>query len=255
MKRFLGKIRDQRYIGKLYLEDTTYNLVKEMNFIESNKVPQRYEVINFLLETLPSKDKTYLEIGVRFPEDNFLKINAKIKFGVDPGIENKENPVEFKMTSDEFFYALNNGDILSKKIKFDIIFIDGLHLADQVEKDIKNALDFIKEEGFIVVHDCNPPSEYHTREDYTFTKTPASIFWNGTTWKAFYKSRLNNNLSCACIDSDWGIGIISKVKYFDYLKENNNPFFEYSNFQKTRKQSLNLMSFEEFKQKITKLNT
>ncbi|WP_100612251.1 class I SAM-dependent methyltransferase [Confluentibacter lentus] len=67
------------------------------------------------------------------------------------------------MTSDEFFQKLSANDILSNSIKFNVIFIDGLHLAQQADRDIKNAIKYIKNDGFIVVHDCNPPSEWHAR--------------------------------------------------------------------------------------------
>ena len=119
-------------------------------------------------------------------------------------------------------------------------------MAEQVDKDIKNALDFLNDEGFLVLHDCNPPSEFHAREEYNFIFSPAKIYWNGTVWKAFYKQRLNNELSCACIDSDWGVGIITKNKIFDTLKNNFNPYYDFKVFEKFRKESLNLMDFETF---------
>ena len=69
----------------------------------------------------------------------------------------------------------NELEDLSRDVKFDLIFIDGLHLANQVQKDIENSLKFIKDEGFIVLHDCNPPSEYHQREDYSYVNSPAGM--------------------------------------------------------------------------------
>ena len=76
---------------------------------------------------------------------------------------------------------------MDKNIKFNVIFIDGLHVAEQVERDIKNALKYIKDDGFIVLHDCNPPTEFHASETYDFHLSPSQGYWNGTTWKAFYK--------------------------------------------------------------------
>src|SRR5690606_27460848 len=103
----------------------------------------------------------YLEIGVRNPQANFDKIRASEKYGVDPGIEFEDNPVNFKMTSDAFFAQLSAGECLSPEIRFDVIFIDGLHTADQVERDIRNSLRYLADTGFVVAHDCNPPTEYH----------------------------------------------------------------------------------------------
>lgn len=151
-----------------------------------------------------------MEIGVRFPEENFIKIQANTKYGVDPGIENKENPVDFKLTSDDFFNQLRNGKILNPQFKFDVIFIDGLHLADQVDRDIINSLEFIHNDGFIVLHDCNPPTEFHALESHDYKLSPAKGYWNGTTWKAFFKWRQNNSVFSCCIDTDWGIEFYQK---------------------------------------------
>src|SRR5690606_38854813 len=158
-----------------------------------------------------------------------------------------------KFTSDVFYHKLSNGEILSKDLKFDVIFIDGLHLAEQVERDIINALKFIKNKGFIVLHDCNPPSEYHAREEHLFTLSPARNTWNGTVCKSIYKMRYKTNNSWFCIDSDWGISVIHKSNIVEPLKENINPFFEYKTFEKHRKVSLNLMNFDEFKGLIKNL--
>jgi hypothetical protein len=67
----------------------------------------------FLLSVL-NRETTYLEIGVRNPEDNVNKINATNKYSVDPGLEYKLNPVDFKMTSDSFFEQLRKDISLIK---------------------------------------------------------------------------------------------------------------------------------------------
>ena len=138
------------------------------------------------------------------------------------------------------------GEILSPNILFDVIFIDGLHLADQVERDIDNALKFIKEDGFIILHDVNPPTEWHARESYIFNYSPAGGSWNGTTWKSFLNKRFNKNLKSCCIDTDWGIGILSKNHNIGHSIERQNYFFEYKELDKNRKKYLNLISFDEF---------
>ena len=52
------------------------------------------------------------------------------------------------MTSDEFFE--NN------EIYFDCIFIDALHIYEQVRKDILNSVKFLNTHGIIIIHDCLP---------------------------------------------------------------------------------------------------
>lgn len=243
--------KDYMYFGKDILTNEEYIRTRYLTVKEHDKKPLRTEIINFLLEQV-SQEKTYLEIGVRNPDDNFNLINAQKKYSVDPGVEFEENPVDFKMTSDVFFENLYNNTVLNKDIKFDVIFIDGLHLADQVDRDIINALNFIKDDGFIVLHDCNPPTEWHARENYNYKHTPADGYWNGTTWKAFLKWRTNPNVNSCCIDTDWGIGILSKNKKIGQSIKNENPFFEYKVLENNRKYYMNLIEFNELKNLLTK---
>ncbi|WP_425392915.1 class I SAM-dependent methyltransferase [Ekhidna sp.] len=213
---------------------------------ERAKTPKRTEIINFLISFL-DRDVNYLEIGVRNPEENFNDIKAATKYSVDPGLEAKVNLADFKFTSDEFFEKLGKGEILSKDIKFDVIFIDGLHLADQVDRDIKNALQYLAEDGFIVMHDCNPPTEWHARENYYYADTPAGAFWNGTTWKAFLKWRSESKIYSCCVDTDWGVGVLSKSHKIGESIKHSNPFFEYSHLDANRKELMNLVSFDQLK--------
>ncbi len=217
---------------------------------EAIKTPVRTEIINFLLGTRGNIQTTYLEIGVRNPTHNFDKIRATHKYSVDPGVEFAENPVDFKLKSDDFFLQLREGKILDLNTRFDVIFVDGLHTAEQTDRDISNSLEFISDEGFVVMHDCNPPTESHARETYDYWASPALDFWSGTTWKAFFKHRTRKDIYSCCLDTDWGIGILSKSVNLGSPSEVKNEFFEYSVFDQYRKESLNLISFEELKTKI-----
>jgi hypothetical protein len=246
----LKQIKKYYRNGKTFLNDPFHIEANKLNIKEIHKQPLRTDVINYLINFLGNKI-TYLEIGVRNPDQNFNLVNADIKYSVDPGIEFSENPVDFKLTSDDFFNQLREGIILDKDIRFDVIFIDGLHLAEQVDRDINNALYFINENGFIVLHDCNPPSEYHAREEFLYGISPAMDIWNGTSWKAFYKTRLRNDIYSCCIDTDWGVGIISKSINLGNFSKVSNPYYEFKVFEANRTDSLNLMSFDAFKNHIT----
>ncbi|MCE3075440.1 class I SAM-dependent methyltransferase [Chryseobacterium gwangjuense] len=213
---------------------------------EISKMPLRHEIINFIL-TFLNRDTEYLEIGVRNTKENFDLITATKKHSVDPGYESEINNADFKLTSDEFFEGLRKGNFLNSEIKFDVIFIDGSHLAEQVERDIRNSLDFLKEDGFIIMHDCNPPTEFHASENYYYRLSPSRDYWNGTTWKAFFKARKRTDIFSCCIDTDWGVGIISKTRNLGKPSQIENAFFEYHVLNDNRKDSLNLVSFEEFK--------
>ena len=252
IRNLIKKIKPIKYyvFGRRLVNDPHYIETQRRQNLELLKKPVRTTVINFLLSLNKNNDTCYLEIGVRNPADNFNHIEAEKKYSLDPGVEFKLNPVDFKMTSDVFFEKLSTGEVLHNNIKFDVIFIDGLHLAEQVDRDIENALTYIKDEGFIVLHDCNPPTEWHARETYDFNSTPASGYWNGTTWKAFLKWRFSPNVNSCCIDSDWGIGILSKKNQIGKNIDSSNPFFEFNVLDKRRRELLNLVDFETFKTQL-----
>ena len=138
------------------------------------------------------------------------------------------------MSSDDFFKK--------NKVSYDIMFIDGLHLEHQVDMDIKNCLNFISDGGFIIMHDCNPPTEFHQRENYEVEgKFPS---WNGTVWKSFAKLRINNpGLDLCCVDCDWGVGIIRKKQQSNF-KYSGKLDFQF--LDKNRAKLLNLISVNNF---------
>jgi hypothetical protein len=258
VKRFVERIRNKVLrlepvvyysTGKTLLNDPHFLEVQEKSIREKSKPGSRTEVINTLLSVQRS-ETCYLEIGVRDPEHNFNHIKADKKYSVDPGYEFKQNPVDFKLTSDEFFKQLSTDQVLSSSIRFDVIFIDGLHLAEQVDRDIQNALLYIKEDGFIVLHDCDPPSEWHARETYAYAGTPARAYWNGTTWKAFLKWRCEPSVKSCCIDTDWGVGILSRTRPIGDSLKGTNPFFEFAVFDSDRANQLNLIDLETLKRRL-----
>lgn len=196
----------------------------------------RYDIINKIIK---KKDfKNYLEIGVRNPSKCFDKIEIKNKWGVDPGVENEENPVDYKMTSDEFFYFLDSNN---SEIKYDIIFIDGLHLSYQVKNDIINSLRYINQNGFVILHDCNPPDIIMAREDYSINGVNEN--WNGTVWKAIYWAKTHRkDLRICTVDTDWGIGIIQPNHKNDTkLIKFKNPFYEFNIMDSNRNEDLGLL--------------
>ena len=251
MKQKIKLFKKRYKMGLKFLEDPMQVAVNKLSSNEISKRPYRYDIINFLIKNF-NRDTHYLEIGVRNPEVNFDKIDSTYKYSVDPCIELEEIPMDFIMTSDDFFKKLRNNEVLSNEKRFDVIFIDGLHLAEQVDRDISNSLKFLKDDGFIVMHDCNPPSEYHASENYSYRLSPAKDYWNGTTWKAFVKFRQNKKYYSCCIDTDWGVGIISKKINLGNSSSVDNPFYEFNVLNSFRKECLNLMSFDNFKELVLK---
>lgn len=101
--------------------------------------------------------KNYLEIGVQSKSQNYNKIICLNKTGVDPTVT---EPGIKQMTSDDYFAAIANNN---PKPVFDLIFIDGLHHADQVKKDFENSLQYLSDAGYIVIHDVLPENEAGTK--------------------------------------------------------------------------------------------
>ena len=95
----------------------------------------------------------------------FQKSKLKIKVGVDP-----LQGGTLRMTSDEYFKK--------SKDKFDLIFLDGLHTYEQTIKDINNSLNFINDNGLIIIHDCLPKKIWNQIVPRMYGH------WNGDVWKA-----------------------------------------------------------------------
>jgi hypothetical protein len=195
---------------------------------------KRYEIINRVIESKGYSD--YLEIGVRNGEC-FKQICCKNKTGVDPNPTSSDTT--HIMTSDDFFMSI------AEDTKFDVIFIDGLHLDFQVDLDIENSLKHLKEGGTILLHDCNPPTHFHadTKPNYD---PPAKGEWNGTVYLSLIKLRLyNNNVKLRTVDSDWGVGILTKD-----LSESINAFpndaTNWDFFDSNRNLVLDLIAPDEF---------
>lgn len=200
----------------------------------------RTQIINAIIAKFSFN--TYLEIGVRDANENFNLINIEIKDGVDPA---PVTTVNFKMTSDVFFQKESEGK------KYDIIFIDGLHTDEQVYKDTINSIKHLNDGGFIVLHDCNPPTEYHIRSYEEYLKTRGQ--WNGTVFRGFIK--LKNELldwNCFTIDTDFGCGIITKHD-FGFKTNIDSSQINWVYFNQHRLDLLNLISYNEFIDKLNKI--
>lgn len=153
---------------------------------------KRWDIMNAYIDKLGYKD--YLEIGLcsGICRDS---VKAKNKTTVDPS-DKTDNPTHL-MTSDAFFEQNDK--------TYDVIFIDGLHEANQVYKDILNALDCLNESGTIFCHDMLPTSE-------SIQKVPRiSALWTGDCWKAWAKLKgSRKDLDMYIVESDWGVGVIRK---------------------------------------------
>lgn len=231
----------------------------------------RWDIINHLIKKY--NYKSFLEIGY-YKGWSFDNVQCEFKIAVDPnpsktpdqekasigseivlkqGFMNSKEYL-YKATSDEFFGHQKYMDRhfgLSPEDKWDIIFIDGDHRAEQVYKDIENSLKYLSPGGVIVMHDCNPPTLQHT------TTGDKGGNWNGTVYQAVldFRDCYEGIYDYYCIDTDWGVGIIKKrEEEFDLMQPFTHGFFwlgqekrdSWEFFDKHRKELLNLISVEEF---------
>ncbi|MDC1392002.1 class I SAM-dependent methyltransferase [Flavobacteriaceae bacterium] len=215
-------------------------MIKAFNYIK-NKILwklmpiSRDQLINKLIEKYYFKN--YLEIGID-NGSNFIKIVCDNKDSVDPaeGAYNYAKP-KYKMTSDDFFKKIGNDKL------YDIIFIDGLHESEQVDRDIQNSLKHLKNNGFIILHDCNPIKRVHQ------IVPRVSKLWNGDVWKSIVKFRNENNeYGCLTIDSDQGLGLISKRIKVDLFKLEDD--LDFKNLKNNRESWLGLTSYKKFTEKF-----
>lgn len=131
----------------------------------------KHEIINRIIEETGSK--SFLEIGYGNGH-NFDKIKCDIKLATDPTLkgsvfDDKKQEYLYNKESDDFWDEKELDDI-------DVIFIDGLHHADQVRKDIINAMKCNPKA--IILHDTMP----HSKAMQEVPRTTKE--WTGDCWKA-----------------------------------------------------------------------
>ena len=189
------------YLRRLYYFFTNERFSKKFDY-DWHKKSSRFDIINKIIKK--KKFESYLEIGCQ-SDVNFSKIIIKNKIGVDP-----QSGGTHRMTSDDFFKQ--------NKSPFDLIFIDGLHVYEQVLKDIENSLKVLNDNGVILIHDCLPAKIWHQ----TIPQTHSS--WNGDVWKSIVKSRTRIDIDTYTIEADQGLGLILKRKNKDLLVDKIENF-------------------------------
>lgn len=197
--------------------------------------PNRTDLLNHLAEKYNLQ--RYLEIGVQVPELNFDKIICGYKVGVDP--QPQADYIIPKNSDNYFRYTLSMNEISPETAKyFDLIFIDGLHTAEQVKKDFENALKILSRNGFIVLHDCNP-----LKEEHTIVPRPTERgHWNGDVYR-FAVSILHKHT----IDIDNGCLVWRNIpSQQDAVVALNLKPIPWNIFNAHRKELLNLITWDEF---------
>lgn len=120
------------------------------------------QIINDVIQEVEAT--SYLEIGYGAGH-NFKKIECKDKVSVDPNVQDK---LVLRLTSNDFFDKT--------EVNYDVVFIDGLHHAEQVRKDIINAIKC--KAKAIILHDTLPHNK-------AMQEVPRKQrVWTGNVWRA-----------------------------------------------------------------------
>ena len=202
----------------------TFSICKNRFYYDWNLYLKRYEIIQNIINK--KRFKSFLEIG-SYNNDTFDKILVENKIGVDP-----EKGGNVRLTSDEFFKT--------NKFFFDIIFIDGLHLYEQVRKDFFNSLNFLNPGGIILIHDCLP-NKFRDQ-----VRLRSHELWNGDVWKLIVELRTLDYLELYTIIADLGVAIIKLGKNKNTLKVNKDiKKLNYKDYCNNHFTFMNTISYEE----------
>jgi len=220
----MNLIKKKYQIANIYNSIFKERFKKKLNF-DWSRYQKRYDIINNIIEK--KKYSSYLEIGC-FKDETFNEININKKVGVDP-----VSGGNIRLTSDNFFKINKN--------TFDIIFIDGLHIFEQVRADIKNSLMTLNKGGIILLHDCLPQ---RARDQFV----PRSHeHWNGDVWKAIVECRTNKDIDTYTCIADQGIGAIFKQSNKNTLNLNKKKFkkMKFKDYYYNYKEYMNLIEVKD----------
>lgn len=173
------------------------------------------DIINQIV--IDNNYQKYLEVGYQYGIC-FNRIECNYKIGIDP----QRPPVDPNKTITPTFLRLSSDEFFEKQLrfqpdfKFDVIFIDGSHHADQVMKDICNASKCLSENGCILLHDIAPETEEMTRVPRE-TK-----IWTGDVYKAWMAFKeIYSHIYTIEYPVKYGLGAIYPkgqiIKEFNYM--------------------------------------
>lgn len=133
--------------------------------------------------------QNYLEVGI-FAGKTFNGVNVETKVGVDPmphsSLLDKSNINV--MTSDTYFSKNHE-----KGVKFDIIYLDGLHTFEQTLRDFNNSLHYSHDKTIWLIDDTVPvnfasamdslgeANEFYSKSNHNHPRP-----WMGTVYRLIY---------------------------------------------------------------------
>lgn len=189
--------------------------------------------IKVVQEALDGREKpVYLEIGVSYGVA-FRRIVADEKVAVDPALnlsarsrrlaEAKARATHYFETTSDAFFAGETAFLEQHGI--DVALIDGLHTYRQALRDVENTLLYLRDDGIVILHDCNPANAsiadpaasyadyraHHRWRNLLWHMLVTTPPWSGDVWKAIVHLRsARPDLRVAVLDCDSGIGLVRK---------------------------------------------
>lgn len=165
------------------------NLAKSPQSAAGNESSRR---LNALADCLPSRS-TYLEIGVASGM-TLEAVDVPFKWGVDPAPKFNTHalPQGYRFTvrtSNEFFADLD------PHMRFDLVFIDGLHEWHQTYQDVMNSILHAHPHTLILLDDVIPVDEFSSWPDMEaacaarLSTGSVSTAWQGDVYKVLFALR------------------------------------------------------------------
>ncbi len=164
------------------------------------------------------KPANYLEIGSR--DGSSLALASCPSIAIDPEFRltpsflgQKTFCGLYRMGSDAFFKSFDPQAILGGKVEF--AFLDGLHLAEFLLRDLANTERACRPNSVIAVHDCLPLDAPMARRHETGPGVVRSErypeFWTGDVWKLFaVLQKYRPGLQVTMLDAQpTGLGLIT----------------------------------------------
>lgn len=187
LKRICSSAAEQAEFRRLQKQYADRAFDKTIDWDWSDIHYNRVAVLSALAARNP--DAAYLEIGC-FRNDMFDSLPLSTKVGVDP-----VQGGTVRATSDEFF-ATNTQH-------FDLVFIDGLHVYEQVHRDVANALKSVNPGSWITLHDMLP-RDWFEQNDPPLKRGA----WTGDCWKVSFELMQTPGIDFKILKVDHGVGVI-----------------------------------------------
>lgn len=155
------------------------------------------------------RPSNYLEIGVNTGATLALArcvtIAVDPQFNIGTDVMNAKPRLHlFQQTSDAFFTRDDISGLLGGPLALG--FLDGLHHAEVLLRDVMNAERYCDATSVLVLHDCIPVDTYMARRRQTDPEiqkqTPTPRAWTGDVWKTLAAlKRYRQDLRLTCLDA------------------------------------------------------